>query len=213
MTITTILAFIKKFFKIICWVAVLLGIGVLVLLILHNIQLKNKISIYKSNEKAFLIELDSSKLQNRELQLTVDDLDLLNDSISIKMNALRKELNIKDKNLVSLQYLLSHVHALDTIMYKDTIFLPNIIQKDTTVANEWYTLNMSLMYPNKIVVNPIFKSEKYIIMSNKRETIDAPKKFFLLRWFQKKHTVVTIDVMEKSPYIDNNKYRYIEIIK
>ena len=62
-------------------------------------------------------------------------------------------------------------------------------------------------------MSPTFKSEKYIVVSNKKETINPPKKFFLWRWFQKKHIVANIDVIEKSPYIDNKKYRYIEIIK
>ena len=213
MNIDTILTFLRKFFKIGSIVTILLIIILLVFFIKYSTNLEHKIATYKENEKAFLIELDSTKLQNRRLQLTVDELDMMNDSITWKMNELRKLLNIKDKNLVSMQYLLSTAHSSDTIIYNDTIFAISVLHKDTVISNEWYTLKLDLDYPNKITVSPTFKSEKYIVVSNKKETINPPKKFFLWRWFQKKHIVANIDVIEKSPYIDNKKYRYIEIIK
>lgn len=213
MNIDTILTFLRKFFKIGSIVTILLIIILLVSFIKYSTNLEHKIATYKENEKTFLIELDSTKLQNRRLQLTVDELDMMNDSITLKMNELRKLLNIKDKNLVSMQYLLSTAHSSDTIIYNDTIFVISVLHKDTVISNEWYTLKLDLDYPNKITVSPTFKSEKYIVVSNKKETINPPKKFFLWRWFQKKHIVANIDVIEKSPYIDNKKYRYIEIIK
>jgi hypothetical protein len=67
---------------------------------------------------------------------------------------------------------------------------------DTTVGDNWYSVNLNLSYPGRIALNPSFKSEKYIIVHSKKETIDPPKKFFLLRWFQKKHTILEVDVVE-----------------
>ena len=56
-------------------------------------------------------------------------------------------------------------------------------------------------------------SEKHIIVSSKKETVDPPKKFFLLRWLQRKHLVLHINVIEKNPYVDEESSRYVEIIK
>ncbi len=101
----------------------------------------------------------------------------------------------------------------DTIIVKDTLFRDPTISIDTTLLNEWYSVNVNLQYPSKIIVAPSFKSKKYIIVSSRKETVNPPKKFFLLRWFQKKHTVLQVDVKENSPYITDGDSRYIEILK
>ena len=64
-----------------------------------------------------------------------------------------------------------------------------------------------------VAVKPEFKSEKHIIVSTKKETVNPPKKFFLFRWFQKKMKVLHVDVVEKNPYVDGETSRYVEIIK
>ena len=64
-----------------------------------------------------------------------------------------------------------------------------------------------------IAVQPYFKSEKHIIVSSKKETVNPPKKFFLFRWFQKKHLVVHVDVIEKNPYVGSENSKYVEILK
>lgn len=50
-------------------------------------------------------------------------------------------------------------------------------------------------------------------MSNSRVTIDPPKKFFLCRWFQKKHTVVEVNVIQDNPYCTNRNEKFVKIIK
>ena len=47
----------------------------------------------------------------------------------------------------------------------------------------------------------------------KKETVNPPKKFFLFRWFQKKHKIIQVDVIEKNPYVQNEVSRYIEIVR
>lgn len=70
-----------------------------------------------------------------------------------------------------------------------------------------------ITFVSDIIVKPEFKSEKHIIVSTRRETVDPPKKFFLFRWFQRKQTVLNIDVVEKNPYVQKQSSRYVEIIK
>lgn len=68
-------------------------------------------------------------------------------------------------------------------------------------------------FPNTIIVHPEFTSEKYIVTHSRKETINPPKKFFLFRWFQKKHRVVEVVVIENSPYVSDKQQKFIEIIK
>ena len=99
------------------------------------------------------------------------------------------------------------------IIAPDTIFKDVEFALDTVLQDQWYKLQLGLRYPAQIAATPEFKSEKHIVVSSKRETVNPPKKFFLFRWFQKKHTVLNVDVVEKSPYVENQTSRYIEIIK
>ena len=174
---------------------------------------QKRYSISRNNEKAFAIENNNLKEDIRVFQFNVSQLEYLNDSLTTEMNRVRKELGIKDKNIRQMQYLLSDMQKRDTIVFRDTLFVDTTLDIDTVIGDEWYNLELGLKYPNIITTNPSFKSEKYIFMSSKKETIEPPKKFFLLRWFQRKHTVVEVDIIEKNPYIKENRNRFIEIIR
>lgn len=169
----------------------------------------------EGNVKAYASMFDSSKKQNAALQLTVDQLGYFQDSVLQELDATRKQLKIKDKNLKALQQIKSSFSKTDTITITqvDTLFKEPTLAMDTLLGDEWYSLRLGLKYPSTIAVKPYFKSEKHIIVSSKKETINPPKKFWLFRLFQKKHLVLHIDVVEKNPYIDNESSRYVEIIK
>ena len=179
----------------------------------RNQDLKEEISVSMSNQKAFIAENSSLKEGNRVLKFTVEQLNYYNDSILQKMNDARKELKIKDKNLKQMQYLLSEATKKDTIVFRDTLFREPTLDIDTIIGDKWYSIRLGLKYPNLITTNPTFISEKYIIVNKKKETINPPKKFFLFRWFQRKHWVMEVNIKEKSPYIREVNNRFIEIIE
>lgn len=179
----------------------------------RNQDLKEEISVSMSNQKAFIAENSSLKEENRVFKLTVEQLDYYNDSILQKMNDVRKELSIKDKDLKQMQYLLSEATRKDTIVFRDTLFREPSLNIDTLIGDKWYNIRLGLKYPNLITTNPTFVSEKYIIVNKKKETINPPKKFFLFRWFQKKHWIMEVNIKEKSPYIREVNNRFIEIIE
>ena len=97
----------SKYIKIL--VLVIVGILSISTYILYqnNKSLESQLDISKSNEKAFAIENSGLKDQNRAFQFTVEQLEYFNDSLITKMNEVRKELRIKDKDLKQMQYLLS----------------------------------------------------------------------------------------------------------
>lgn len=178
-----------------------------------NQSLKEELSISISNEKAFIAENSSLKEENRVFKFTVEQLNYYNDSILQKMNDVRKELKIKDDNLKQMQYLLSEATKKDTIVFRDTLFREPTLDIDTLVGDKWYQMRLGLKYPSTITTDPKFVSEKYIMVDYKKETINPPKKCWLLRLFQKKHKVVEVNVVEKNPYIENKQQRFIEIVE
>lgn len=178
-----------------------------------NQSLKEELSISISNEKAFIAENSSLKDENRVFKFTVEQLNYYNDSILEKMNEVRKELDIKDKDLKQMQYLLSEATKKDTIVFRDTLFREPTLDIDTLVGDKWYQMRLGLKYPSTITTDPKFVSEKYIMVDYKKETINPPKKCWLLRLFQKKHKVVEVNVVEKNPYIENKQQRFIEIVE
>lgn len=167
----------------------------------------------ESNVKAYAMQASDAEGKNVALQLTVDQLGYFKDSVLQELDNTRKELKIKDKNLKALQAVSSSFSRKDTLILRDTLFRDPSIAIDTLIGDKWYNVQLGLKYPSMVAIKPYFKSEKHIIVSSKKETVNPPKKFFLLRWLQKKHLVLHIDVAEKNPYVDNESSKYVEIIK
>lgn len=204
---------VSKYIKIIiATLIVSLSIGSYILYA-KNQRLQEELSISISNEKAFIAKNSSLKDENRVFKFTVEQLNYYNDSILEKMNEVRKELKIRDDNLKQIQYLLSEATKKDTIVFRDTLFREPTLDIDTIIGDKWYSIRLGLKYPNLITTNPTFISEKYIIVNKKKETINPPKKFFLFRWFQRKHWVMEVHIKEKNPYIKETNNRFVEIIE
>ena len=185
-----------------------------IIVILYNSYQNSQESLKESrnNEKAYQIENLNLKDDSRMFMFHIEQLSYYNDSITDKLNAERRNLKIKDKQIVQLQYMLSKVQKVDTITLVDTIFTPTV-DLDTTIGDKWYSLNLKLKYPSSIIVTPTFNSEKMVFMYLKKETINPPKKTWLGRLFQKKHKVMEVKVVESNPYIENKQNRFIEIVK
>lgn len=206
----------QKTFDMKKWIIVILGYVILIGLLFicfkdkGNYEKKWKDAV--SNVKAYDKLLSNSNEKNIAYKLTAEQLSYANDSILKELNDTRKKLKVKDKNLKSVQYITSTLSRADTITLKDTIF-KEPVEVDTIIGDKWYNAKIALSYPSTIIVSPTFKSEKNIVVSTKKETVNPPKKFWLFRLFQKKHTVIKVDIIEKNPYVSNEKSRYIEIIK
>ena len=189
----------------------LLGIGIYIWN--ERQDLKKEVCTLRNNQKAFIAENSSLKDESRAFKFTIEQLNYYNDSILQKMNEVRKELKIKDDNLKQMQYLLSEATKKDTIVFRDTLFREPSLNIDTLIGDKWYNIRLGLKYPNLITTNPAFISEKYIIVNKKKETINPPKKFFLFRWFQRKHWVMEVHIKEKNPYIKETNNKFVEIIE
>lgn len=180
---------------------------------------KNELVKYKKLYSKELQNVEAYRLANsdtenniRQYQMTVDDLKASKDSIDRKLIKVIDELKIKDKKIDYLQYHSTATYKTDTIQIPDTIFLSEV-NIDTIIKDDWYKLELGLHYPSKITVSPTFNSEKYIIVNTKKEYNNTPSKLFFIRWFQKKHQVIEVNIEEKSPYIINKQNKFIKIVK
>lgn len=175
-------------------------------------KLNTKYQTSIENIKAFDTELSGLKDDTRAYRLSIQQLNYFNDSITKKMNEVRKELGIKDSKIKQMQYKLSHVEKTDSMVLPDTVFV-NSFKLDTIMGDEWYKNHIIMKYPNYIKFTPKFKLESFLFVDAKKETVEPPKKFFLLRWFQKKHTILNITIKENNPYVETDRQKFIEIIK
>lgn len=190
------------------------GLGIVTSVLYNeNTGLRKEVSIMSGNQKAFLEENDTLKNKCRLFKFQIEQLNYSNDVLLNKMDSVRKELKIKDSEIKQLQFLKSEAVRTDTIIFTDTIFKESSLCIDTIIGDNWYKLQLGLQYPSTINVSPKFISEKYITVSSNKETINPPKKCWVARLFQKKHTVLEINVVEGSPYIENKQQKFVEIIK
>lgn len=203
----------KKQIIVILGYVVLLGLLFISFKDKKNIENKWKTSV--ANSKAYDELLSNSKDKSIALQLTADQLSYAKDSLLQEINKIRKGKKIKDKDLKAVQYITTTLSRTDTITLNDTIFKETLkpVALDTIVGDKWYNTKLTLAYPSTIILKPEFKSEKNIIVSTKKETVNPPKKFWLFRLFQKKHRVLNVIVTENNPYVDNQESRYVEIIE
>lgn len=194
-------------------VLMMVTIIVLCFILKSKVKTENRWKEAITNVKSYENMFSDSKDKSIAFQLTIAQLKHSNDSIFQELDNTRKELKIKDSKLKSLQHISSNFIKSDTIILKDTVFKNKGINIDTLLSDKWYSVRVGLRYPSSVTVTPKFKSVKTVIVSTKKETVNPPKRFFLFRWFQKKHTVLHVNVVEKNPYTENQDNRYVEIVK
>lgn len=188
---------------------VILGL-VIVMMVTHIRNIEHQLDYATLNNKAYEARMFNLAKSQHEFNLTIDQLRYTNDSIVSQLLEAKDELGIKDKNIRRLEHLSTTFTNTDTLYISDTVFVRDTYI-DTTLGDEWMETHLILNYPNEICVESTAKSSKDVIVHAKRETIKPPKKFFLLRWFQKKHTVIKVDVVESNPHITSEDNVFIKV--
>lgn len=188
---------------------VILGL-VIVMMVTHIRNIEHQLDYATLNNKAYEARMFNLAKSQHEFNLTIDQLRYTNDSIVSQLLEAKDELGIKDKNIRRLEHLSTTFTNTDTLYISDTVFVRDTYI-DTTLGDEWMETHLILNYPNEICVESTAKSSKDVIVHAKRETIKPPKKFFLLRWFQKKHTVIKVNVIESNPHITSEDNVFIKV--
>ena len=114
--------------------AIIIALSTTIVIMNNRINVLNyEISNAITNIKAY--ELENSALQDNtiEFKYTIEQLNYSKDSLNHRINELRKDLKIKDKDIQKLQYMLSENQKKDSIVFvHDTLFRENI-KVDTTL--------------------------------------------------------------------------------
>lgn len=194
-------------------IATLIGLGVAIKTQSDKIkQLNTELLISTNNNKAYEAEKDSLNKKTLQFQYTIDQLNYSNDSLIQKINSVRKQLKLKDKEISELQYFASQTTKRDSIIVHDSIFVKGVAL-DTLIEDYWSRLAIHAEYPNRLDVESSFRNETTVVLHTSRVTIDPPKKCKLLRWFQKKQDVVEVDVVQENPYCIDKERKFVKIIK
>lgn len=159
-----------------------------------------------NREHARVIEFSNT---NRELKQSNDSLDLLILKV-IKENKINKK-NL-DKAGVIITELTAKLKAdsTNTTVITDTDSIKCFAISDTLISN------IVCIDPIKDVLLSIDTkclNTQFILFESERETIMPRRKFFMRRWFQKKHTVCYIEVINSNPYIATKNSKFIKLIK
>lgn len=194
---------------------VILACSIVGFIIKTTVDLKKYKELYNrelTNVEAYDRLNSDTQKELREFKFTMSELRASKDSINQKLIHTLDSIKLKDKNIQYLQYNTSIIQKTDTVVLQDTIFRTPV-DIDTVIGDKWYNLKLGLKYPSTIITEPTFNSEKQVIISTKKEYNKKPSKIFFIRWFQKKHQVVTVDVIENNPYIENKDNRFIKVVK
>ena len=181
-----------------------------------------RIAQNKSNEanlKAYIALNDTLKSTNRMFEFKASQLNYINDSLVNQMNTIRKNIGVKDKNLKGLGYIKSTVRIHDTVLVNRIRDGDKPLSIDTVINKKWYQIEIDYKgsrcseCKDTLIVSPKVSSEKYVVISTSKEYVDAPKRWWLQRIFQKKEEVVDVKVVETNPYIHSDHERFIKVIK
>ena len=193
-------------------VAIIVGLGTTVAVMNNRIdKLNTEVAEATTNIKAYELENLALKDNTIEFQYTIEQLNHSKDSLNQKINKLRKDLKIKDKDIQKLQYVLSENQKKDSIIVHDTLFIEKV-KIDTTLSDDWSKLHLQLEFPNKVVTEYSFKNESLVTTYLKKETIKPPHKCIFIRWFQKKHKMIYVEINEQNPYCEIKEQKFINII-
>lgn len=199
------------------WLEIIIGAALAIFLLIYINRYKHAaedLAVAQNNEAAYQAQIESDGKNIIQFQTTIAQLYYYNDSISKKLVETKEKLGIKDKQLKEAQYMLSIIGGRkDTLRIHDTIFRDPDFFMDTTVGDEWVQTHLHMHYPSTVCLEPEVKSEKLVYIYGSKETVQPPKKFFLCRWFQKKHTVVRVTVDEQNPWIKKEENVYYKIIE
>ena len=192
--------------------AIIVGLGTTTAVMSSRINKLNcEIAEATTNIKAYELENSALKDDTIAFQYTIEPLNYSKDSLNQKINKLRKELKIKDKDIQKLQYIVSENSKKDSVFIHDTIFREKV-KVDTTLGDNWSKLHLQLEFPNIVVANYSFRNESLVTTYLKKETIDPPHKCALIRLFQKKHNVIHVEVLEQNPYCETKEQKFINIV-
>jgi phage anti-repressor protein len=132
------------------------------------------------------------------------------DSIIVKLREQLDAAGVKLNNALALGYVKTSI-TVDTVIK----YIPSKEKDSTTIldfSKRPYITNTVTITPQTASNKLIVTNEQFILTNGRRETVDPRKKFFLWRWFQKRHWVLYQDIHNSNPYILTDNAKFITIV-
>lgn len=200
----------KRIINVIIVIALLVGI-----IIFQSVRLSNRTKEYEvaiQNNKAYESQIDVIQEENRIFQFTIEQLEVLNDQSIKELDSIRKQLGIKDKQIQQMSKVKEKIYIFDSIVIHDTIFSEPDFTLDTCLGDEWYQNCLHMAYPNEISSQIDINTDLSCFIHTSRETINPPCKTWIGRLFQRKHTVINVNVVENNPHSNVKEVKFIKIL-
>ncbi len=171
---------------------------------------QDETSIAIKNEKAALSSTliwqdkwEQQHAKNQQFIYTIEQFKFSQDSITRKMLSEIKKNGIKINDVQQAGYISTTV---DTILQSKTV----VLLPDTTIDLSTPHLDNIIRIKQGVLTSKVkLENEQYLIWQGNRQTIHPPKKFFLTRWLQRRHTVTEVEVINSNPLIKTKQQRFI----
>lgn len=199
---------------------VIIGLIILVLASIVTIQridlrkTKANLEVSRNNEKAYATgvqiwqdKYNQAHAKTRVFEESMSSFKSSTDSINKKI---LKQLELQQIKLRKLDQIVYQEVKIDTSLAQ-VINIPTMPDTVIDLSNQWVK-NIVTLSPVLVKSEIELESELYGTFTRKRETIQPAKKFFLLRWLQRKHNVIEADFYNTNPLIKTKNQKIVQIV-
>lgn len=152
-------------------------------------------------------EAGRSHAQSLEYIYTLSQFKNSTDSVNKR---LLERLSSTDAKLRNVEKLLEVNNESKVSLGKD-IFIPTMPDTTIDLSDDW-TRNIITLSPTRVNSDIFSRDTLFGVFTSHKETVLPRKKFFLCRWFQKKHTIVEVELMNMNPNVEITNQKLISII-
>lgn len=204
----------SKYIKIGKLILLVVAVGLVWYYIADYRRMKADNELMEKNIKALMEQYDDLEAENYELMFTLEEYNYYSDSLLERLRMTQDELKIKDRELRYVQSLNTTLVRYDTVLLseRDTLFVEGL-SIDTTIGDRYISNRLMLEYPSRVELSTLVRSEKDVLITQERETVQPPKRCWLGRLFQRKHDVIKVHVKEHNPYVDKTEEVFIKIVE
>ena len=203
----------NKLIKAICGLSVGLLLGWSVFLNHQNKKLSESLELAQNNIEAYQGSLQGSQQANNVLKLTVEELHNYNDALVNKLDSVRKELKIKDKQIHTAA---TQTQVLDVNQGKEVVGDIITILKDSVYSDSIHYNDLTTVYytigKDTVSIGLDIKNDQYLYVYTDRHYKN--KKNFIKRLFTfdfKKVTTYKYKTVNTNDLIKVDSVRVIEM--
>lgn len=185
---------------------------------INNIRVQ--LEVARNNEKAYekgvTIWKDAYNQEHATslaFQETLKSLRSSQDSTTKKIYEVLKSQDVNFKKLERIVYSSTAISTTLERKIEVPIMLDSVMTFDLSNENITNVVDLYLSKDSTKIKSHIkLENEIYGTFTIRRETVEEPKKFFICRWFQAKHTLIEADLFNSNPLIKTKNQKIIQIV-